>query len=85
MLPLRTRSILRQPLRTLPTLCRVCQQRALQTTARLRAAAPNDPRPEGGDANAKPREASVGQGLASYKAPSKAEGFTPQVLGRPTR
>lgn len=34
-------------------------------------------------AAAEAKKNALGQGLAAYKAPSRYEGFTPQVLGRP--
>lgn len=96
------RALLRQfaqlsPL-TSPSICRACQLRALQTSARLRSSnstpPQNDKQPnqsqtktteqEQNEAAAKQERVNeLGQGLASYKAPTKQEGFTPQVLGRP--
>lgn len=96
------RALLRQfaqfsPL-TSPSICRACQLRALQTSARLRSSnstpPQNDKQPDQSQTKTTEQEQKkvaakqervneLGQGLASYKAPTKQEGFTPQVLGRP--
>ncbi|KAK8156429.1 ATP10 protein-domain-containing protein [Phyllosticta citrichinensis] len=57
-------------------LCRLCQHRAIRTSARL-LAAPSPQTP------AKSSPAPVGQSPASYKAPTKNDGFSLETLGRP--
>ncbi|KAK8240326.1 ATP10 protein-domain-containing protein [Phyllosticta capitalensis] len=56
--------------------CRLCQRRAFRSSTRLLAA--QSPQPQG-----KPSPTPVGQSPASYKAPSKSEGFNLETLGRP--